>query len=52
MEFVQKEKMSKKQKAAMNKMRRVEWNFSPVSRVKPSKKIYDRKKGCKYEYDG
>ena len=42
--FVPYEKMSKKQKAAVNKQRRNEWGFSPVSRVKPSAKIYNRKR--------
>lgn len=45
--FVPFEKMSKKNKAAENKKKRVEWGFSPVTRVKKSKKIYDRKR--KYE---
>lgn len=47
--FVSESKMSKRQKAALNKQKRNTWDFSPVTRVKPSKKIYDRKK-VKYEY--
>ena len=36
--------MSKKARRELNKSRRVEWAFNPVSRVKSSKKVYDRKK--------
>ena len=46
--FVSESKMSKRQKAALNKAKRNTWDFSPVTRVKPSKKIYDRKK-VKYD---
>ena len=42
-------KMSKKAKAAYNKERRTTWEFSPVTRVKPSKKVYNRKKVPVYE---
>ena len=42
--FVPYEKMSKKDKAALNKQKRTEWGFSPVTRVKPSKKVYNRKR--------
>ena len=38
------EKMSKKNKAALCKQKRNEWGFSPATRVKPSKKVYTRKK--------
>ena len=41
--FVSEEKMSKKARAELNRQRRVTWEFSPVSRVKPSKKGYDRR---------
>ena len=37
------EKMSKKAKKEMNAQKRVSWGFSPVSRVKQSKKVYSRK---------
>lgn len=47
--FVPYEKMSKKNKTALNKKRRTEWEFSPVTRVKPSKKIYNRKRRMDYE---
>ena len=42
--FTPYEKMSKKQKAEYNKSKRVTWDFSPVTRKVPSKKVYDRKK--------
>ena len=41
--FVPYNKMSKKQQAAANKSKRTTWEFSPVSRVKPSGKVYTRK---------
>lgn len=44
MKFTQKEKMNKRQRLEMNKANRVTWNFSPVTRVKPSAKIYNRRK--------
>lgn len=43
-EFIPYNKMSKKQRAAHNKQQRVTWEFSPTTRVKPSKKLYNRKK--------
>ena len=36
-------KMSKKAKREYDRSRRTTWAFSPVSRVKPSKKVYSRK---------
>jgi len=42
--MVFKSKMSKKAKRELNNQRRVTWDFSPVSRIKPSAKIYDRKR--------
>lgn len=41
--MISKSKMSKKAQKELNKMKRVTWEFSPVSRVKPSKKVYDRR---------
>ena len=38
------DKMSKKEKKAYNKKRRVVWEFSPVTRKKESAKAYSRKK--------
>lgn len=43
--MISKNKMSKKAQKELDKVKRVTWAFSPVSRVKPSKKIYNRKKG-------
>lgn len=37
-------KMSKKAQKELNSQKRVTWGFSPVSRVKTSKKVYDRKR--------
>jgi hypothetical protein len=42
--MISKNKMSKKARKELNKVKRVTWEFSPVSRVKPSKKVYNRKK--------
>ena len=42
--MVPKSKMSKKTQKELNSKNRVTWDFSPVSRVKPSKKIYSRKR--------
>ena len=42
--MVSKSKMSKKARAELNKQQRVTWNMSPVTRVKASKKIYNRKR--------
>lgn len=37
-------KLSKKAKKELNDKKRVTWGFSPISRVKPSAKIYNRKR--------
>lgn len=42
--MISKSKMSKKARRKLDKQKRVTWEFSPVSRVKPSGKIYNRKK--------
>ena len=42
--MIPKSKLSKKARAELNKRQRVTWDFSPVSRVKPNKKIYNRKR--------
>lgn len=44
MKFVAEEKMSKKARRELNASRRVMWGFSPVSRAKESKKVYNRKR--------
>lgn len=41
--MISKSKLSKKARKELNKQKRVTWAFSPVSRVKPSKKVYSRK---------
>ena len=48
--FVPKAKLSKKARTEMNKQQRVSWAFSPVSRVKQSKKVYSRKRLGKPNY--
>ena len=42
MEFVSKAKRSKKAQAELNKKQREFWTMNPVTRIKPSKKIYNR----------
>ncbi len=42
MAFVAQEKQSKKQKSKAEKARRRVWGFSPVTRVKKSRKVYRR----------
>ena len=44
MKFIAEEKMSKKAREELNASRRVTWGFSPVSRAKASKKVYNRKR--------
>lgn len=41
--LISKSKLSKKARKELDKQKRVTWNFSPVSRVKPSKKVYSRR---------
>lgn len=43
------EKRSKKEKARLAREKRVTWEFSPVSRVKESKRIYQRKRPLRKE---
>ena len=49
--MVPKSKMSKKARAKLNKQKRVTWEFSPVSRVKQSGKIYSRKRRTYDSYE-
>lgn len=42
--FVSKDKLSKKAKKALNREKRVEWAFKPISRVIPNKKKEAQKK--------
>ena len=44
MKFTSYKQMNKKQRAALNKQRRKTWEASPVTKVIPSRKIYDRKR--------
>ena len=42
--MISKNKLSKKARRELDKQQRVTWAFSPVSRVKESKKVYNRKR--------
>ena len=42
--MISKSKMSKKARRELNNQQRVTWDFSPVTRVKESKKVYNRKR--------
>ncbi|MBR1711004.1 MAG: hypothetical protein IJ719_19600 [Clostridia bacterium] len=42
--FIAKSKMAEKQKREIDRLKRVTWTMNPVTRVKPSGRIYDRKK--------
>lgn len=42
--FVSYNKKNKKDRRADDLMKRVTWEFSPVTRVKQSKKLYNRQK--------
>lgn len=44
MKFIEESKMSKKARKELNNSRRVTWDFSPVTRTKASKKVYNRKR--------
>ena len=44
MKFTMYEKMNKRQRAALNRQRRRIWDVPPVTKVVPSKKIYNRKR--------
>ena len=44
MKFTSEQKMGKRERSALNKSRRTTWEFSPITRVKPSKKLYKREK--------
>ena len=48
-EFIPRMKLNKRQRAALDKQRRNTWEFSPVTKVKPSKKVYSRKKKVNYD---
>lgn len=42
--YVSKNKLSKKAQKELNRQKRTTWDFSPVSRVVQSKKVYNRKR--------
>ena len=42
--FVPKDKLGKKALKELNRLRRVTWDFSPVTKTVDSRKIYSRKK--------
>ena len=42
--FVPKDKMSKKSQKELNRQRRKTWEFSPVTKVTESRKVYNRKR--------
>ena len=42
--FIAKAKMAEKQRKEVNRLKRATWAMNPVTRVKPSGKVYDRKK--------
>ena len=44
MKFIEESKLSKKARKELNASRRVMWGFSPVTRSKESKKVYNRKR--------
>ena len=44
-----KSKMSKRERAALDRKKRTMWEFNPITRVKPSAKMYNRKKLHSYE---
>ena len=49
--FVPKEKMSKKAQKAINRRRRVTWEFSPVTKTVASRKVYSRKRKVRNQED-
>lgn len=47
--FVPYNKLSKKQKSIRDREKRTTWAFSPITRTKPSAKVYNRKKVRNYD---
>ena len=43
-QFVPRDKMSKRQRKALDAQKRTVWEVSPITRIAKSKKIYNRKK--------
>ena len=50
--YISYNKLSAKKRKAANAARRREWGFSPVTRVKESGRIYNRKRTRKWDRDG
>ena len=42
--FIPKEKLGKKARKELNRLRRVTWDFSPVTKTVDSRKVYSRKR--------
>lgn len=42
--FIPKGKLSKKAQKELNRKRRITWEFSPITKMVESKKIYSRKR--------
>ena len=49
--FVPKDKLGKKALKELNRLRRVTWDFSPVTKTVDSKKIYSRKRKARNRDD-
>ena len=49
--FVPKDKMSKKAQKELNRQRRKTWEFSPVTKVTESRKVYNRKRKAHDRYE-
>lgn len=47
--MISKSKLSKKARKELDRQKRVTWDFSPVSRIKPSKKVYNRRRSRETE---
>ncbi len=50
--FVPRSKMGKKARKKLDAEKRTSWAFSPVTRKIESKKIYNRKRISRTDYDG
>ena len=49
--FVPKNKLSKKAQKEMNRQRRAMWDFSHITKTVDSKKLYNRKRNARDQYD-
>ena len=49
--FVPKDKLSKKAQKELNRRKRKTWEFSPVTRIADSRKLYSRKKKAHDRYE-